>query len=91
MITGKKSKEKRREKKMKKFIKVEDNGYSYINVDLIVRIDYTPREHRFEEYKNDPVNITMSNGEYHKISNEDAEELIDIIKTEKENGEEHSR
>lgn len=86
MITGKMPKEKRREKEMKKFIKVADNGYSYINIDLIVRIDYTPREHRIEEYKNDHVNITMSNGEYHKISNEDAEELIGIIKTEKENG-----
>lgn len=70
---------------MKKFIKVADNGYSYINTDLIVRIDYTPREHRIEEYKNDPVNITMSNDEYHKISNEDAEELIkSILKTERE-------
>ena len=70
---------------MKRFIKVVDNGYSYINTDLIVRIDYTPREHRFEEYKNDPINITMSNGEYHKISNKDAEELIGIKRTEREN------
>lgn len=61
---------------MSKFIKVADNGYSYINTDFIVRIDYTSREHRIEECKNDPVNITMSNGEYHKISIDDAEKLI---------------
>lgn len=70
---------------MKKFIKTIDNAYSYINVDFIMRIEYTPIENRWEQYKNDPANITMSNGEYHKISNEDAEELIGIKRTEKEN------
>lgn len=76
---------------MKKFIKTTDNAYSYINVDLIVEIDYTPIENRWEQYKNDPVYVTMANGIVYKISNEDAEELIGIKRTEKENGKKHSR
>lgn len=71
---------------MKKFIKTTDDAYTYINVDLIVEIDYTPIENRWEQYKNDPSYVTMANGIVYKISSEDAEELIDIERTEKENG-----
>ena len=70
--------------KMNKFIKTIDNAYTYINVDLIVEIEYTPIENRCEQYKNDPAYVTMANNLVYKISNEDAKELISIKRTEEE-------
>ena len=63
-------------RKMKKFIKVKDNNYTYINVDYIVIIYYTPIEYRLEQYKDEPVDVMMENGLIFKISNEDAEILL---------------
>lgn len=71
---------------MKKFIKTADDAYSYINIDFIVSIEYTPMEFRMKQYKDEPTTIKMVDGSYYEISNEDAEELIGIKRTEKENG-----
>ena len=61
---------------MTKFIKTKDNNYTYINVDYIVRIDYTPKENRLKEYRDDPSIVEMVSGDFYKISNEDAEKLL---------------
>lgn len=53
---------------MSKFIKVADNNYTYINVDYIVRIDYTPRDNR--------LIVEMTSGNFYKISVDDAEMLL---------------
>lgn len=60
---------------MSKFIKT--TNYSYINTDFIVRIDYTPIEHRAKQYKNDPVDVKLVNGDWFKISIEDAKKLLE--------------
>ena len=61
---------------MTKYIKTLDDGYSYINVNFIVKIEYTPIEYRMKEYKDDPTIIKMVDGCYYHISNEDAEMLL---------------